>query len=503
MKKILFNFLFTILIFSNLYAQYYIYDFHNLKIMPDTSINIFEISQNPSLMTFDFDDDRLNVSLLYNSKRDQIKRFLAPEGNDIYNIEFSGKKKINNNQIFKGYFAISKNIRKNWSWVFSKDYQTGNPFLLGDSSSGNSVFNGIYFSANYFNQLSNRLNIGAGLEYFVDEGLKNVSPKPTSQHRNISLRVGTSVNVLKNLKLGLSINAEDRKEEILYKEDKGSVYKEITLYKFRGFDLPVTIKKKTETRYSFFNGYYLSGDLIYNTSAIFQIYGNVKKGIYQVLQRDEISNPVNQGNFLNDYYKVKFLSLFSFVNGFNSIAGFEYFNSNFWSRHPEFYTVFSEGKQELISFNGNFVYDWNPEISFNAGAGFGRFKYEIEDYYSNIYFNLNSYLYSILTGVKIKLVQKIDLKILFLIQQYEPEKTNLDFSNPTIYFKNFFIKDFDFLSTELRKYMTGLSIKLNSTLGEFVFSVNYELCKAVSSSSWKNLTNSEIQSKLTYMVIIY
>lgn len=104
--------------------------------------------------------------------------------------------------MFKGIFGFNKLIRKKWDLVFSKDYSTGNPFLIGDSSSGSSVFNGIYFDANYFNRFSEKFTIGAGLEYYVDEGMKRVSPKPTSQHRNILFKFGSTFSPLEELRFG-------------------------------------------------------------------------------------------------------------------------------------------------------------------------------------------------------------------------------------------------------------------------------------------------------------
>ncbi len=186
-------------------AQNFIFDLNDLSSKPLSTFQIYDESQNPALLNLDQDDERLKISSFYNSNQNKIKRAFIPTAEDFVQIQFSGKKKIGDNQIFKGIFAFNKLRRKNWDWIFTKDFRSGNPFLLGDSSSGNSNFNGIYFDANYLNQLSERLTIGAGLEYFVDEGLKQVSPKPTSQHRDILFKIGSSFVILKDLRAGILV----------------------------------------------------------------------------------------------------------------------------------------------------------------------------------------------------------------------------------------------------------------------------------------------------------
>lgn len=503
MKKLLYNFILTVVVTNCVYSQNFIYDFNALTTKPDSIMSVFEISRNPSLLNYDLDDERLKITSSYNSVDNRFRRFFIPGGEDFYQIQFSGKKKIGENQLFKGIFGFNKLIRKKWDLVFSKDYSTGNPFLIGDSSSGSSVFNGIYFDANYFNRFSEKFTIGAGLEYYVDEGMKRVSPKPTSQHRNILFKFGSTFSPLEELRFGISINVEDRKEEISYKEDEGAVYKEITIYKFRGVDLPIAIKKKTESRVAFYNGYFINGDLIFTPSQGFEVFGNVKKGIEQITQKEEITNPQSQGSYINDYLKVKFLSKINQIENFTSLVGFEYFTSDYFSKHPNFFTVVSDGKQKFISFNGNFYYQIKSDFLINAGFGFGNFQYKLNDYYSDVFFNLSSNLFSVLAGFRINLLEKLGIKISFIIEEYKSKKWELSFTTPDVYFVNYFKRDFNYLGTNFRKYVSEFSIQYNSSFGEFVFDFNYFYWKPENSTSSSIGNNSGLFSKLTYLVKVY
>lgn len=484
-------------------AQNFIFDLNDLSSKPLSTFQIYDESQNPALLNLDQDDERLKISSFYNSNQNKIKRAFIPTAEDFVQIQFSGKKKIGDNQIFKGIFAFNKLRRKNWDWIFTKDFRSGNPFLLGDSSSGNSNFNGIYFDANYLNQLSERLTIGAGLEYFVDEGLKQVSPKPTSQHRDILFKIGSSFVILKDLRAGILVQIEDKKEEITYKEDEGAVYKEITLLKFRGVDLPISVKKKTENRIAFLNGFSVIGDLIYSPSESFQLFCDLKKGIEQIFQKEEITNPQNQGYFQNDYLRAKINSKLKLSEAITSLFGFEYFSSSSWSKHPDFLSVVSDNDQKFISLNGNFNYQLSTKLSFGLGTGFGQFKMKSNDYYSNVFFDLTSNLFSLSSDFDFKFAENLELKTRLLFERYKPQNADLWFFNPSVYFINFFNQDFEYFSSEFIKYELAFSTIIHTIYGDFDFGLNYINWRPKNSSFEINNYNSELRTKLSYRVKVY
>ena len=61
-------------------------------------------------------------------------------------------------------------------------------------------------SAEYCNKLSDRFLLGSSLKYSVDEGLKEITPKPTSNHREIDFRAGSGYNFNEKISAGLVVN---------------------------------------------------------------------------------------------------------------------------------------------------------------------------------------------------------------------------------------------------------------------------------------------------------
>lgn len=504
MKKILFNsliFLFFELSFSN--AQNYIYNFNQLSVQPDTSIKIFWMTHNPSLLKYDEDQELLYVKTSFFDSEEEFKRYFEPEKINLYQIQFSGKKKIGDNQIFKGVFGFNKLFRKNWNWIFTKDYDTGNPFFVGDSSTGSSTFNGIFFNANYFNQILSYSSVGAGIEYFVDEGLKQVSPRPTSQHRNIKFTFGISYSPLKFFELAFAGIVEDKKEEISYREDESSVYREVTLLKFRGFDFPVVVKKKTETRILYHNNYVFNTDLILKPFNSILILGKIEKGIEQILSRDEITNPINQGYFQNDYIKFDLKSEFKLNNKFKNNLSAEYFQSYSWSRHPDFISLMSEQNQKFTRLSENIAYNLKDNLKIYFGLGAGYFKFNLNDYYSNVNFNLTSQLLSLQTGLKFNIKSSISFETNLLIEKYSPISSTEFYINPGIYFQNIFKNDLEYFKTKFNRYKYSFLLRMQLFSGEILLSTDYNYLKPDEGFYWSNSHNKNINSLIEYRVKVY
>src|SRR5690606_11463407 len=147
-----------------------------------------------------------------------------------------------------------------------------------------------FMNAQYSARLFNRLLTGFSINYYVDEGLKEVSPRPTSDHRDIDAGIGIGYELNNNLSLGGSLRAYDYNESIQYSEDIEAIYAETILFKFRGLDLPEIIKKTSESRASYHNGYDGKLDLFYSdiniSAALFG--GN---NLEHITFKDNLSNP--------------------------------------------------------------------------------------------------------------------------------------------------------------------------------------------------------------------
>jgi hypothetical protein len=218
------------------------------------NINSYYVGDNPAYLRFENGDQLLSLQSSYFNNDGEFKRFIDPSAIRLYQVSASGKKAIDSAQVFKGSFAFQRLERKNWNWLVSKYYDDFDPFLFGDSTSGSAHYNGIVMNAQYGAGLFDQLLFGFNFNYSVDEGLKEVFPHPTSNHRDIDLSIGLGYLLNENFTIGASTKIYDYNEKIKYEEDQGAVSREVYLLKFRGFDFPFVNNKKTETRYSYRNG---------------------------------------------------------------------------------------------------------------------------------------------------------------------------------------------------------------------------------------------------------
>jgi hypothetical protein len=102
MKRTFYTFLILVIFqLKFIFAQNFIYNFNGLSIQPDTSIKIFQLSQNPALLNYDEDEELLYIKTSFSSSDEKLKRYFDPGKINFYQVRFSGKKKIGDNQIFK------------------------------------------------------------------------------------------------------------------------------------------------------------------------------------------------------------------------------------------------------------------------------------------------------------------------------------------------------------------------------------------------------------------
>ncbi len=146
--------------------------------------------------------------------------------------------------IFKGYFGFQRLEDRQVLWIHQNRHLETNPFLLGDSSTGNFALNGIFWNGEWAYAINKSSYLGIGIYYNVDRRLKQNFPKPENQHRDIHLRSGFQKN-WKHTQTGLSFRYFDEQEKI--EISRYNLNQNLTpeLYKFRFSDLPVILRGKT------------------------------------------------------------------------------------------------------------------------------------------------------------------------------------------------------------------------------------------------------------------
>ncbi|NOZ61305.1 MAG: hypothetical protein GXO74_06455 [Calditrichaeota bacterium] len=385
MKKIFLTIILTLFFISNnSYAQAKFIPESNLGLLFDRNSGntIYQQFSNPAHLFEDWHEEILYIRSEASGEDGDFKPFVQPGRLMFLSQSVSGKKQIDSLQIFRGSFQVQKQIRADWDWFATRDMLFGMPFLLGDSSRGDTRFNGIAMSAEYCRKI-NKFHLGASLDYYVDEGLKKVSPKPTSKHRDIIFRAGVEYQPAKRWQLSALFSVADNQEEIYYREDQSSYYQETTLFKFRGYDFPLVFNKKTETRYGYFNEYGVVGAAKYSTENGSSLTTFFEQRLQQNDIKDNSVNPQNQGYWQNVIYAGGIRGGIRF-HRLVLASAYRYRTESSWAKHPDFRTLLTETRVpgHKLSIAGRY------QLNAKASAGIeieGNFRdIDYRDYYSAV-----------------------------------------------------------------------------------------------------------------------
>jgi hypothetical protein len=367
---------------------YNTYNHFNLLFESSNKVNPYYFSGNPAYLNYDGRDQLLSVKGSMKNEDGDFKEFFDPGKIRNYDLSFSGKKILDSNQTFKGLFAIQKQQRKDWNFLATKDYNTGSPFLMGDSTTGSTRYNGILMNAQYSVKLWKSLLTGISLNYYVDEGLKEVSPRPTTEHRDIDVSAGLGYIINPNLSAGFTFRVYDKNEKIKYAEDEGAVYNETILFKIRGFDLPERNAKKTEVRYSYNNGYEGKIDGFYKNDAVSAVVfaGNTFE---HITLKDNENNPEPEGYWRNNSVSAGAEAMINLCRNLSAGCMYVFDNDDMWARHPVYNVLMNSSKNYEHKFGAGVQYGFNN--NFTAGLELsGSFRHvKYEDYYSNVFYSLD------------------------------------------------------------------------------------------------------------------
>ncbi|MBN1350505.1 hypothetical protein JXJ21_13905 [candidate division KSB1 bacterium] len=344
----------------------------------------YYLFHNPAFLNYDADEELLYIRSTYNSTSGDFKPFIAAGQVEYSRLGVSGKKRIGDSQIFRGSFGFQQLVRDDWNWLATKDARFGMPFLLGDSTSGKTRYNGIAMTAEYWRRLCTRFNVGVSLAYYVDEGLKQVSPKPTSKHRDIAFSTGFGYLLASNLTAGAVFQINDNIEEIYYREDKAALYQETHLYKFRGYDLPLEFNKKTESRNACFDEYAAHGSLTYKGAHGNSIAIHAGSGVQQVDIHDNLNVPQPEGYWQNRIYESGFQAYWGLLRGISMGLKYRYFSESMWARQPLFDVVISETDIPSSDYAAGIDCELNSKMRLSCEGGLVVSKIDYRDYYSQI-----------------------------------------------------------------------------------------------------------------------
>lgn len=467
-------------------------------------VNSYYFGNNPAYLNQEQSTELLSLKSLYNNTSGEYKRFLDPDIRK-YSLTASGKKFIDSLQVFKGDFSFERKENNNWEWIFSRDYSGDNSFILGDSTTGNTRYNGIMMNAEYSALLSDIFLLGFSIMYNVDEGLKQIAPHPTSRNRELNFTTGFGFNITNNFTAGITAAVYDDVEKLMYREDAGALNVETIILKFRGLDYPNIYRKKSETRHTYNNGYSAGLNFTYANESSLKISGFFDAGFKKYTVKDDENNPLSEGFSKNNHYRGGLLSNYSLNK--SVLLGLSYkFNMNDnWAQYPEFKVVYGNSEVNSHAINLGLQYLFTEAFSAGIETGLSLWNEEINDYYSIISLNKTSSKYSINLGCTYKWNNQ-----LFTFLSAGTGSENISEGsiqnniNQSSYFTNYRIKDLTYRLIPEQKYdINFVTSYVPGFGGEILFNINYLLLNSGTNTYLNNVNRNNLSLYVEYRVKAY
>ena len=468
-----------------------------------TKANPYYLNNNPAYLNYDGQDELLLIDGNWNSASGDFKNFFDPGTEKNYNLAFSGKKILDSTQTFKGYFSIQKLKRYDWNWLVVKDYDSGSPFLLGDSTTGDTRYNGIFMNAQYSAKLFERLLTGFSISYYVDEGLKEIAPRPTSEHRDIDVTAGLGYLLNNNLTLGFSARVFDLNENISYEEDEEAVYTETILFKFRGYDLPQRISKKTESRISYHNGYQGNCDVFYrdeNISASVFTGG----GFEHITLKDNITNPDPEGYWRKTSFTGGLQVSYTFGRQWNVGVLYKFNQEMSWARHPLYNVLLDEQKNNLHKFILGLQYTASEKLSVGLEVASSLSNVYYDDYYSGVFYKNENFKIAPLLGINYVWSDVLKTHLAVGFTNSSNYNFKLSTSNITSFYEVTRSIDLYYLNTGYTGKNLYLKAEVNPDfLGLFNIYIAYQKIDASENQNYKFHDRTEIQTVIELKIKAY
>lgn len=468
-----------------------------------TRVNSYYIGDNPAYLNLEDSDERLLIQSYFNNTEGEFKTFFDPGTNRSYQLNFSGKKQITENQWFKGSFALQNEKRNDWNWLATKYYNTGSPFLLGDSTSGTTRYNSMLINAEYSAKIINQLLIGFSLSYSVDEGLKEVTPRPISEHRDLFFNFGISYLLSQFTSVGLVLKTYDFNEKIIYKEDQGGLYQETILFKLRGYDFPLKYFKKTETRYSYHNGY--AGTITFqHSSNILSIVAAATIELENISLHDGSLNPQPEGYWKNDMLIGEMQLLFSPTKTIVYGLNYKFNYSKMWARHPIFNSTLMQSKSPTHNASIGIELTLTENLALGVEISATTTDQKYNDYYSNIYWEHKKLIFAPKFGISYKWSNWLQTFAAYEYSKCNVNDRDLLTYEPTSHYEDFRSFDIQYNMSDFNSHTAYLKTTvIPAGIGEFNIYMIYNQIESDKNSIFSGSSRSSITGVLEFRVAAY
>lgn len=457
-----------------LFSQNFVYNYldKDYESIIDTT-ELYSFSNVSAFLFHQKYDPRLQIDLNYKTSQGDFRGFTTPEKINHYVIRFSGSKKITENQIFKGEFLFVKDERKSSAWITSKHPHLDFPFLIADSTTGDIRYNNLLLNFEYANKSIKNISIGTRISYLVDEGLKKVFPRPVSSERGLSIETSVAYNK-KGFNISLAAAYQDFKEEVKYSEDKGALYKENILFKFRGYDNPIRLNNKTFS-------WKVERKII--DAKLVTSLKTKKNQIYHLLKfmkgknefYEGIEKKFNSGQTTNKgtFTKLLFVHKYNKRSEFQVEANYNFYNS--WSKHPDYDIVLSEQERTGYFIGTGYKNKISSRLTIGAQINGIFQKEDFSGYYDKIYYDFKKTYLEPVLSFKYNLNSENRISFMYMLRISVNDEHNLQETEVSNIYKEYLSRDIHYRITKADEHKFLLRWFCNSfDKVDFIVNLSYQ-----------------------------
>jgi len=376
------------------------------------------------------------------------------------------------------------------------------PFLLGDSATGATHYNGIGLDAQYAQRITSRWYTGAEIDYYVDEGVKKVSPKPISDHNAIRFHLGTAWIAAPRIILGLSGAYRRYNEEIDYDRDKTNPYVSM-IYKFRGYDFTRIFNKDDETRYVKDDQFFGRSSLHYRHSprSGFLIWGELAH--QRNVSRENPSIPRNEGTWTNRTGQMAFQGYYPVSTRWLASLSYGFDRHHQEADHPVYDLIISQAIVMNHSFRTSLRFEASRTLKTNLEMQFGFRSFEVLDNFCDVEWNSDQTMIAGMVGAEWIPHSRLLLRF---SAGWETLDNSSDYIIPVLHseLSTQRLNDIYYYLAESSRWMLAATVEYRSArLGTFRLNTGYHQQTAVDDEYFSDCRRRNLNLQLDYLVHVF
>ena len=424
----------------------------------DQSLDMLGIGGNPAWLFQRQLSMPLKIQFLQQSSSGDYHYAFEPKNSTGYQYSVEGKKDLSADHVVYGTFGAVQEYRGDRMWSDTKQYDTWNPMIIADSSTGMTDYRGLVLNGTYSGLLTDRWLLGATIKYGVDNGVKRVSPKPLDMQRNIGIELGTAFLLTEKFSLGALLVLKNDKEENDFEPDQTTAQSQAVLFKFRGYDSYQKFTKNSENRIvrtETYGGYIQSA---YNSD---EVRSAVSAG-YKVRFADIVdggSSPLDQGFCQSEVMEGTWGGSIV-LDSITICAEAGISKDHQWTRHPNYSVLLVE--QNITNANAGLCLRV-PVFGIDLFGGYSVSFRErlLNDYISTLSANISSYTHMVMIGGSAMIDEREKASVWYAMEFVDPAMKRVTVPNPSALYALVGARNFGYETASVFGSSAGFDVTFN------------------------------------------